>query len=113
MSARREFPAKVKVAAFERAQGHCEGCTARLYPGRYHYDHRIPDALGGEPALENCTVLCLACHGQKTAGADQPAIAKVKRVRRNHLGARKPSAFRRPPGVRYDWRAGRYRQETT
>jgi 5-methylcytosine-specific restriction protein A len=84
---RREFPAKVKVAAFERAKGQCEGCTARLYPGRYHYDHRIPDALGGEPTLDNCEVLCLACHGRKTAGTDQPAIAKVRHVRAKHLGA--------------------------
>lgn len=35
----------------------------------------------------------------------------VNRVK--HLGARKPSAFRRPPGFKFDWRAGRYRQETT
>jgi len=85
---RREFTAKVKVAAFQRSQGHCEGCTARLMPGRYAYDHILPDALGGEPTLLNCAVLCSACHDAKTHTGDVPQIAKMKRQRVNHLGAR-------------------------
>ena len=88
MTTRREFPTKVKVAAFDRAKGNCEKCTARLFVGKFAYDHRIPDALGGEPTLENCTVLCLVCHGEKTAGIDQPTIAKVRHVRAKHIGAR-------------------------
>lgn len=91
---RREFSPKVKVAAFERAGGQCEGCTAHLYPGKFHYDHRIPDALGGEPTLENCQVLCTNCHSAKTATEDVPRIAKGKRQQRAHLGAKPKS--RRP-----------------
>ncbi len=94
---RREFPAKVMVDAFTRASGRCEKCTARLVTGKFHYDHVIPDAMGGEPILANCAVLCTACHGVKTAGVDIPAIAKVKRVRAKHLGIRKRSTF---PGSR-------------
>lgn len=94
---RREFPAKVRVAAFERAAGHCEGCTARLAVGKFHYDHVLPDALGGEPTLENCAVLCTSCHGAKTAKGDVPQIAKMKRQRASHIGAR--SSLSRPmPG---------------
>ena len=94
---RREFPKKVKVAAFQRADGRCEECTAPLAVGKFHYDHRIPDALGGKPTLENCTVLCLSCHSVKTTQEDVPTIAKSNRVRSKHLGANAPS--RRPlPG---------------
>lgn len=88
---RREFPPKIMVAAFERAKDHCESCGARLTTGKFHYDHVIPDAMGGQPTLENCAVLCTGCHGTKTRTQDIPAIAKVKRVRAKHLGARKPS----------------------
>ena len=91
---RREFPAKIKVAAFERCNGACEGCTRRLFPGDIHYDHRIPDGSGGEPTLENCQVLCRSCHGIKTSTQDIPAIAKGKRVKRKHIGAAGKSKFR-------------------
>ena len=91
---RREFPTKVKVAAFDRCGGRCEQCTALLL-GRCEYDHRIPDALDGEPTLANCVVLCRGCHAIKTTKTDVPAIAKSKRVRANHAGARdKRGGFR-------------------
>ena len=35
MSNREEFPDKVKVAAFDRAKGRCEVCTAKLFVGKY------------------------------------------------------------------------------
>lgn len=85
---RREFPSKVKVAAALRAGGRCEKCTARTGPGNIEYDHRIPDGIGGEPTLENCEVLCRACHGAKTAGEDIPRIAKTKRQRAGHINAK-------------------------
>jgi len=108
VSDRRNFPNRVKTDAFTRAKGRCEKCTAHLYVGKFHYDHRIPDAMGGEPTLENCEVLCLACHSVKTRTKDVPAIAKVKRVRRAHIGIKKPSSFPKPPpGSRWDWKLGR------
>jgi 5-methylcytosine-specific restriction enzyme A len=105
---RREFSAKVKVAAFERAKGRCERCTARLVVGKIEYDHVIADALGGEPTLENCAVLCSACHGIKTP-ADTTKAAKVKRTTRKLVaGIRKRSSFPKPPpGSRWDWKTGR------
>lgn len=105
---RREFPAKVLGEAFLRAAGKCEKCTARLYVGKFHYDHVIPDAMGGEPTLANCEVLCTACHAIKTRTKDVPAIAKVKRVAKAHRGIKRPTSFRKPPpGSRWDWRLGR------
>jgi 5-methylcytosine-specific restriction enzyme A len=47
----------------------------------------LPDALGGEPTLENCAVLCTNCHGEKTAKVDVPTIAKSNRVRDAHRAA--------------------------
>jgi 5-methylcytosine-specific restriction protein A len=90
MTERREFSAKVKLAAFERANKHCERCAALLIAGKFRYNHRIPDALGGEPTLENCECLCLACDGIQTYKTDIPAIAKSKRIRRRNAGVKKP-----------------------
>jgi 5-methylcytosine-specific restriction enzyme A len=104
MSPRREFSAKVKVAAFERSGGYCEKCTARLVPGRYAYDHVLPDALGGEPTLANCEVLCDACHGAKTHRDDVPRIAKMKRQRARHIGAEARSPRPLPGGRKSPWR---------
>lgn len=86
---RNEFSAKTKVAAFERSGGQCEQCTRKLYPGDFHYDHEIPDQLGGSNGLDNCRVLCRSCHGSKTAEFDIPHISKAKRIEQKHVGAQK------------------------
>lgn len=101
--ARREFSRRVKAEAFLRADGRCEGtradgkpCRVHLSFGKYAYDHDLPDWLGGEPTLENCRVICLACHAEKTKG-DRARIDKAKRQRDYHIGAKAPP--RRPfPG---------------
>jgi 5-methylcytosine-specific restriction protein A len=92
---RQEFPAKVRLAAFERAKKKCERCPAMLIPGKFRYNHRIPDALGGQPTLENCEVLCLACDSEQTYKTDIPAIAKSKRIRKREAGVRKPRTMTR------------------
>jgi 5-methylcytosine-specific restriction protein A len=109
MTDRREFPPKVKVAAFERSKGHCERCTARLVVGKFHYDHVIADAIGGEPTLENCAVLCVSCHGEKTP-SDTTKAAKVKRIRAKQVaGVKGRSSFPKPPpGYEYVWATRRY-----
>ena len=78
---RDEFPRKVKRQAFERAKGHCEMCTAKLYPGKFEYDHRTPCDLRGLASLENCVVACTSCHKEKTRKDDVPRIAKGRRIR--------------------------------
>jgi 5-methylcytosine-specific restriction enzyme A len=96
---RREFPARVRLAAFQRAGGICEApdCQTKLRPGDLYYDHIIPDALGGEPILANCQCLCKAHHDPKTATEDVPRIAAAKRQERKHIGIRKPATM---PGSR-------------
>jgi 5-methylcytosine-specific restriction endonuclease McrA len=83
---RREFTRVIKRAALARADGACELCGLPLCPGKYRYDHRLPDALGGEPILENCVVQCLACDKPKTA-EDIGRIRKADRVRDRATGA--------------------------
>lgn len=92
---RSEFPQKVKAQAFQRADGKCEGenCGARLTLGKFHYDHDLPDDLGGEPTLENCKVLCVGCHKAKTKSIDMPRIAKGRRIRKREMGIKKRSTF--------------------
>jgi 5-methylcytosine-specific restriction enzyme A len=92
---RREFSAKVKLAAFQRCDGLCEmpDCGAKLRPGKFTYDHRVPDQLGGEPTLDNCQVICRECDREKT-GQDAGDIARAKRRERKHVGIRKPTTFK-------------------
>jgi 5-methylcytosine-specific restriction protein A len=84
---RTEFSRTVKAAAALRANGHCEGCTARLRSGGFHFDHIIPDGIGGPATLENCQVLCKTCHDTKTRKADVPRVAQMKRQRDRNTGA--------------------------
>ena len=96
---RREFSKATKAKAFGRAQGRCEKCCARLFSGNIQYDHVTSCALGGDNSLENCEVLCRACHNSKTGGHDVPKIAKAKRQQARHIGAKAPKS--RPlPGTR-------------
>jgi 5-methylcytosine-specific restriction enzyme A len=91
---RREFTRKTKAQAFARSAGNCEVCGVRLSVGKFRYDHRLPDALGGEPTLENCVVQCDACDKPKTAD-DVRRIRKADRQRDRHTGAlAKPSSIR-------------------
>jgi|GEM_PF-893617 len=106
MTSRREFPAKVKDAAWKRSDGHCEigrvphmpevGCGRKLATGDIHYDHINPDGLTGEPVLDNCAVLCRSCHKIKTTTHDVPVIARAKRRQRLAIGIKQRSGRRLP-----------------
>ena len=102
---RNEFPAKVKVAAFDRAEGCCETCGVTIRPGNGpEYDHIVPDAIGGGDDLGNCRVLCIPCHGVKTTKTDIPAIARVKRLKAKHIGAKAQPRNRLPGSKGSGWR---------
>jgi 5-methylcytosine-specific restriction protein A len=94
---RREFPQSVRKAAWKRCGGFCEGtvdgvrCNYELRPRQFTFDHIVCDALGGEPTLENCQILCPSCDDFKTNTQDKPRIAKAIRLHEKHIGLRKPS----------------------
>lgn len=87
---RREFSRKIMAAAFARSKGYCEadGCHTKLQTGRFTYDHRIPDWMGGDPTLDNCQVICRACDRMKTR-KDQSDIARVRGAHDRHIGAKR------------------------
>ena len=108
MTPRREFSAATRRAAWERANGACEGmvmstslseggfwkmvrCNAPLDHGNFHYDHIDPDFYGADDRaeLENCQLLCWVCHKVKTKH-DMRGIAKSKRIQDKLIKARKP-----------------------
>lgn len=100
---RHEFDTKTRAAAWERCGGRCEGevyvddpmhylfdtrrCNAPLDLGCFHYDHIDPDYISGRNDLDNCQVLCVPCHREKTA-LDQGKIAKVKRIQHKRIKAK-------------------------
>ena len=90
---RREFSKSVKRDAAARCGGKCEACGKRLRFGEYHYDHDLPDFLGGEPTLENCRVLCIDCHKTKTREVDTPRIVKSRGQRNMALNIKSRSRF--------------------
>ncbi|GJE54535.1 HNH endonuclease [Methylobacterium thuringiense] len=83
---RREFGKPIQRAALARAGFVCEGildtgsrCLTQVGHGRpVEFDHILPDWMGGEPSLENCSPLCPPCHRAKTA-QDAANRAKTKR----------------------------------
>ena len=105
---RREFPAKVKLAAWERCQidgkPHCERCHG-LIVGRAEYDHDKADGLGGEPTLENCKVLCTKCHTKKTHTEDRPIMLKADRQ------IKKAAGIKRSKSVMPGSRASRFKRK--
>lgn len=90
---RAEFSKQVKLAAFRRALGRCEGCSGLLTFGKFHYDHRNPSEFSGDAGLENCQVLCIGCHAPKTA-RDQRAIAKSNRIAYRAAGVKPDRSIR-------------------
>lgn len=102
---RSEFGKPVKRDALRRAGDQCEGilangkrCCATLTTGKFHFDHIIPDALGGKPTLDNCAVLCEPCHNDKTRKRDVPAIAEAVRRSDRHQGIKTAPARPFPKG---------------
>lgn len=83
---RKEFSAKTKLAAWERAGHHCEECLVLIRPGNGpEYDHIIEDYYDGGNSLDNCKVLCIGCHKAKTKQR-APVLAKSRRLLKKQAG---------------------------
>ena len=83
---RQEFTAKTRREAWARCKKACEGCGINLEQKPREYDHILTASDGGDNSLENCQVLCIPCHDEKTYKRDIPAIAKSKRIFDKHNG---------------------------
>ena len=95
------FSTSFRLNLFLKRRGICTSCSQKNDAGKaWDIDHILPLALGGTNELENLQILCKPCHHSKTSQSDIPRIAKTKRLKERHLGARSPST--RPiPGSRH------------
>lgn len=69
------LPIQLKAQVALRAGRRCEYCHApQILIGQpFHYDHAIPQVLGGLTALENLCFTCAHCNltkGKRTQGVD-------------------------------------------
>ena len=105
---RRSLTQLQRARIFDDAHGLCHLCGLKIQAGQpWDVEHIIPLAMGGEDGGDNLRPAHKTCHAPKTA-ADVKAIAKVKRIRAKHIGAKQPSRFPKPPpGTRWDWKLGR------
>lgn len=91
------IPDYVKDRVANKAELCCRLCKRQVIGKlRAEFDHETPLILGGKNRESNIQLLCHECHKAKTK-RDVKIKAKVARVRKRHLGIKKPSRF---PGSR-------------
>jgi hypothetical protein len=57
-----------------------------------NFDHDQPVGLGGKPTFENCRLMCVAHHAEKTRTKDMPIIRKADRQAKAHAGLKRVTA---------------------
>jgi 5-methylcytosine-specific restriction protein A len=87
------IPPRVRDRVAQRTHGHCVKCGIRTVKVPGQCDHVTPLILGGEHRETNLQWLCSPCHAAKTR-LDVKLKAKVARVRKRHLGIKKPRTIR-------------------
>ena len=99
------FSTSFRLSLFLKRKGICAACTQKIDAGKvWDIDHILPLALGGTNEPDNLQILCRSCHKTKTARFDVPRIAKTKRLKARHLGARAPSTRPIPGSRRSPWK---------
>ena len=88
------IPPRVRLRAFERADGHCQLCTRKIVAGeRWIADHIVALINGGENRETNLQVICDWCDRKVKTPADVAEKARTARIRAKHLGIKKRSTF--------------------
>jgi 5-methylcytosine-specific restriction endonuclease McrA len=112
MTERRSISPMRRLKIFEANGGRCHCCERLIRAGeKWDVSHDRPLALLGADDGDNIKVAHRACHKVQTE-TDMVQITKAKRQALKHRGIKRPTSFNRPPGFRFDWRAGRYIKET-
>lgn len=88
-------PDRVKVRVFARHEGYCHWSGKKIMPGdAWDTDHVIALINGGENRESNLApILRGKAHKEKTA-RDVAIKGKTARVRKRHLGLKKPRTIR-------------------
>lgn len=88
-----QVPPRVRVRIFEREKGICHISGRKIMPGdRWDLDHIVALCNGGLNIESNLAPALRDRHRGKTA-IDVKLKAKVARIRKRHLGLKKPSRF--------------------
>lgn len=88
---RRRLSTRDRVQCFDDGEGNCHICGQPIQVGEaWEVSHPTPLALGGEDTRDNRRPAHKSCHAAVTAGEDIPRIAKAKRERARHIGAKAP-----------------------
>ena len=102
---RQFFSTSFRLNLFLKRKGSCGSCYQKIDAVKaWDIDHIIPLALGGTNEAKNLQILCKPCHNSKTYQVDIPSIAKTKRLKARHLGARSPSTRPIPGSRRSPWK---------
>lgn len=81
---------KMRADLFFKRGGICHICQFKVIPGEdWDVSHEIPLECGGLDDESNWYVAHRKCHRIHTATVDAPTIAKVRRIRQKHIGAKK------------------------
>lgn len=84
-------PERVRLRVFERHGGVCHLSGRKIRPGeKWEVEHVLAISLGGENRESNMAPALVAPHRIKTA-QDRRTKARNDKVRKRHLGIRKPS----------------------
>jgi 5-methylcytosine-specific restriction protein A len=88
------IPPRVRLRVFERHGGICHLTGRKIMPGdAWDVDHIIALVNGGAHRESNFAPALRSAHRKKTA-ADVKQKAKNDRVRKKHLGIKKPRTIR-------------------
>lgn len=84
-------PPRVRLRIFERHGGVCHLSGRKIRPGeKWEVEHVLAISLGGENRESNMAPALVGPHKAKTA-SDRKQKAHNDRIRKRHLGIRKPS----------------------
>ncbi len=100
---RGRLSSRTRLAIWERENGRCMICRARLQIGRFIFEHVRALELGGEDSPDNIRLTCLACAHEKTAD-DHSRAAEAKRQKASTLGLKAPSKTPLPFGKRSEFK---------
>ena len=101
MARRVRLSTRDREKLYDENDGICHICGMPIEPGQgFEVSHPIPLAAGGTDTPDNRKPAHIKCHKRQTAEIDQPLIAKTRRQRQKHIGA-KP---------KYQWPKRRFNQ---
>lgn len=89
-----KVPPRVRVRIFDREGGRCWLSGRKIMAGeKWELEHRIALCNGGTHSEDNLAPALVQSHKIKTK-ADVREKAKIARIRKRHLGMRKPRTIR-------------------